>query len=106
VKVAKQHKRRSKRVAVFKLGDLARVDTVDTSDELVIIIERYEEMDRIELNDVWEERWLMEPEDRSGQWHYYDIMYNSGIVEHAVSEIWLSPQYHTALRTPEDIASE
>ena len=55
-----------------------------------MIIEVYDHVDQISMNDVWEDRWLTQDLLAARGYAYYDVMYNkSGVVEHAVSEIWL-----------------
>ena len=72
----------------YQPGDLAIEGTLG---ELVLIIAYYDNADAIEQNNVWEHRWLMESEELNRPTFYYDIMYNSGIVEHGVAEMWLEP---------------
>ena len=84
MKEPKNYRKKNK----YEPGDLAIEGTLG---EIVLIIEYYDDADAIEQNNVWEHRWLMEPEGQYRSTFYYDIMYSSGIVEHGVAEMWLEP---------------
>ena len=78
----------------YSVGELVRVDTGLKSSpiETGMIIEVYDHVDKIRMNDVWEDRWLTQDLLAARGYAYYDVMYSkNGVVEHAVSEIWLEP---------------
>ncbi len=78
----------------YRVGDLVRVEAglKDFPIETGMIIEIYDHVDKIRMNDVWEDRWLTQDLVSARGYAYYDVMYNkNGVVEHAVSEIWLEP---------------
>ena len=84
----------------YRVGDLVRIEAgiKHSPIELGMIIEVYDHVDKIRMNDVWEDRWLTQDLLASRGYTYYDVMYSkNGIVEHAVSEIWLEPLPAAAL---------
>ena len=84
----------------YRVGDLVRIEAgiKHSPIELGMIIEVYDHVDKIRMNDVWEDRWLTQDLLAARGYAYYDVMYNkSGMVEHAVSEIWLEPVPTAAL---------
>jgi hypothetical protein len=84
----------------YRIGDLVRIEAgiKHFPIELGMIIEVYDHVDKIRMNDVWEDRWLTQDLFAARGYAYYDVMYNrNGMVEHAVSEIWLEPLPAAAL---------
>jgi hypothetical protein len=90
----------------YSVGDLVRVDASikHFPIEIGMIIEVYNNVDDISMNDVWEDRWLTQDLLAARGYAYYDVMYSkSGIVEHAVSEIWLTAVPPTAPHVSDNI---
>ena len=91
----------------YSVGDLVRVDGViePFPIETGMIIEVYTHIDQINMNDVWEDRWIHDNLDDARRYAYYDVMYNkNSVVEHAISEIWLSSVPPAALHVSDNIA--